>query len=210
MKDVYKINEEKIKLLVLGVDDSIVDYKNRNIISKNIRKSLNINKDDFVIITGGKIDLRKNIINLMLAVEKINKDKIKLIVFGSLNKETENDVKKLSKNKNIRYIKWIEYNEIYKYFFASDLAFFPGTHSVLWEQAVGLGLPCVFKKWKGIKHIDLGGNCLFINSGRVSEIIGIIENIFKNNSLLLDLKKNANEKGISYFSYYKIAKRAIE
>jgi len=210
LRDIYDIPEEKIKLLVLGVDDTIVDYNNRIEISRNIRNSLNIGKDDFVIVSGGKIDNRKKINILMRAVKELNNNNIKLIVFGSVNEETKNEIEDLAKDKNIRYTSWIKSDEIYKYFFASDLAFFPGTHSVLWEQAVGLGLPCIFKEWEGIKHIDLGNNCMFIKESNINEIKDAVLFLYRNNNVLSNMRQEAVEKGIPYFSYYNIAKRAIE
>ena len=209
LKNIYKINENKIELLVLGVDNTNVDYKDRINISRQIRKEINIKTNDFVIITGGKIDIRKKITNLMAVIDKLNNKDIKLIVFGSTNNQTKNEVEKYSKNINIIFISWIEPENIYKYFFASNLAFFPGTHSVLWEEAVGLGLPCVFKKWVGIDHIDLGGNCLFIKNGSKEEIKKSVLFLYNNRSKLIKKKKNAIEKGIPYFSYSEIAKRAI-
>ena len=210
LKEVYNISEKKIDLLVLGVDDTNIDYENKIDIRNQIRSELSVDEDVFLIITGGKIDPRKNIINLMSAIKQINNDKIKLIVFGSINKDLKEDFSKLSKNNNIISISWINSENIYKYFFASDLAFFPGTHSVLWEEAVGLGMPCVFRKWDGIQHIDLGGNCLFINHGNIEEIQKIILNLYNDKQKILDMKENAILKGIPYFSYSKIAKRAIE
>ena len=43
----------------MGLDDSSIDFKNREKICSAIRNKININEDDFVLITGGKIDRRK-------------------------------------------------------------------------------------------------------------------------------------------------------
>ena len=106
-------------------------------------------------------------------------------------------------------IGWIEPSKLYDYLFASDLAFFPGTHSVLWEQAVGVGLPCVFKRWKGIHHVDVGGNCIFIENGIEDEIREVLLKIYNNKTIYNNLKDIAIEKGIPEFSYFKIAQKAI-
>jgi len=116
----------------------------------------------------------------------------------------------LSKSKNIRAIGWIDATKVYDYFLAADLAIFPGTHSVLWEQAVGTGCPCVFRRWKGIEHIDVGGNCVFLERGDQEEIEQLILKIRDHPSLLVDMKAVAVERGIREFSYSDIARRAIE
>lgn len=206
----YGIPRKKTELLIFGADHTMVDLSMKNEICKKIRKQLEINESDFVIITGGKIDNRKNIHVLMRAVKELQKNNIKLIVFGRPNKEMKYEIEELAKNKNIRYIGWIPSEKAYDYFLAADLGFFPGTHSVLWEQAVGVGLPCVFKKWIGIQHVDLNGNCLIINSASLDEIKQCILTLYEDIDKLESMKKIAEDKGVSEFSYYEIAKRAIE
>ncbi|MFK1961527.1 hypothetical protein ACIXEH_11290 [Bacteroides fragilis] len=73
-------------------------------------------------------------------------------------------------NEKIHYVGWLSSEKTIEYFFASDLAVFPGTHSVLWEQAVGIGIPSIFKYWDGMTHVDLGGNCLFLFENSSEEI----------------------------------------
>jgi len=209
-RNVYGIPPEKTELLLLGADHTVVDLSTRNEICKKIRTELNIDKNDFVLVTGGKIEIGKNIHILMRAINELQKNDIKLIVFGTPNKEMKDKIDELAKNTSIRYIGWIPSEKTYDYFLAADLAFFPGTHSVLWEQAVGVGLPCVFKKWIGIQHVDLNGNCIFINSVDLDEIKECILTLYQDNDLLMDMKKVAQERGVTEFSYYEIAKRAIE
>lgn len=210
IRTVYGISAGKIELLALGADESVFDLEKKDEIRTSIRKALYIKENDFVIVTGGKIDHRKNIHILMKAVNELQKEDIKLIVFGTPDQQMKNDIEKLAKSTSIRYIGWIPSEKVYDYFFAADLAFFPGTHSVLWEQAVGVGLPCVFKKWDGIQHVDLKGNCLFINTADLEEIKEKILLVYYDNNLLLNMRRVAQEKGVTEFSYYEIAKRAIE
>ena len=143
----YGIPKTKVDLLVCGADDTLLDFERKPGIRIDVRKRVGINLDDFVVITGGKIDRRKNIHKLMMAVSEINNRKIKLIVFGVPNKDMEPIIKSLSVHANIKSVGWISSDKVYDYLFAADLGFFPGTHSVLWEQAVGSGVPCVFKKY---------------------------------------------------------------
>jgi glycosyltransferase involved in cell wall biosynthesis len=208
--DMYGIDSRKIETLPLGVDDSVIDFNNTNVIRKMIRDRLEISDSDFVIVTGGKIDTRKNIHLLMRAFSGLDIDNIKLIVFGTANLEMREEIDSLSHHKNIINIGWVSSESVYDYFMASDLAFFPGTHSVLWEQAIGTGLPCVFRRWPGIQHVDVGGNCMFINEGTIEAIEDAIKNVIFKRELFDSMKKVAIEKGRSEFSYYEIAKRAIE
>ena len=83
---------------------------------------------------------------------------------------------------------------------------FPGLHSVLWEQAVAMGKPCIFKKIDGFTHIDLGGNCLFFEKDDVEEYknkIGLC--IAELDSMRCFAETHGKEK----FSYNNIAKRSV-
>jgi 1,2-diacylglycerol 3-alpha-glucosyltransferase len=207
-KNVYKTPPEKTELLLLGIDNTQVNFSQKEEIRKKIREELRLKDDDFVIVTGGKLDKRKNIHILMDTVSGLPNKDVNLIVFGTPNSEMKTEIDSLAKSSAIKYIGWIGSEKTYDYFFAADLAFFPGTHSVLWEQAVGVGLPCVFKKWEGIQHVDVGGNCLFINS--TEEIKETIMRLYHDRRLLTQMQQVAQEKGIPKFSYYEIAKKAIE
>jgi 1,2-diacylglycerol 3-alpha-glucosyltransferase len=214
LKEVYSIDHQKIELLPFGADDSLFNWDEKTAIRNSFRKELNISENDFVFITGGKIDKRKNIHLLLKVWGDLNKQNklmnCKLILFGKPNEEMKLEVEDLIKNKNIVYINWLQSKEIHKYFFASDLGIFPGTHSVLWEEAVGLGLPCIFKKWIGIEHVDLGGNCKFINDVNYNSIKDILLQITINKGLFEELKEKAQSLGPIFFRYSEISKRSIE
>jgi 1,2-diacylglycerol 3-alpha-glucosyltransferase len=206
----YGIPAEKTDLLVLGAEDSKVDLDRRDDIRSLLRKELGIQDSDFVVVSGGKIDRRKNIHILMRAVSEIGQQGIKLIVFGTPDDRMRDEIEALSKHDCITYVGWVASEKTYDYFILADLAVFPGTHSVLWEQAVGVGLPCVFKKWDGLQHIDLGGNCRFVDLASQEEIEKVILDICQRKDIYSAMKNVALNRGMKQFSYYEIAKRAID
>ncbi len=96
------------------MDDSVVDFNKKERIRSTIRKKLNINKEDFVIITGGKIDYAKNIHLLMKAVTEINNPKVKLLIFGNLAPEIKDLFKSLNNHSSIRFLGWQSHEDIIK------------------------------------------------------------------------------------------------
>lgn len=210
LNDVYGVPKEKIGLLVMGGDDREIHFNQMPELRSDIRKRMSLSEDDFVIVTGGKIGRAKNIHLLMKAVQQINNDKIKLIVFGTLTDDMRDEITALSKDRNIRFIGWVPAERVYDYFLSSDLGVFPGTHSVLWEQACACGLPCLFKYWEGMQHVDVGGNCDFLCKNSLDEITQLIFELFNNKEKYNAMKQCAVEKAIGKFSYREIAKRAIE
>lgn len=210
LHEVYGIPEEKIGLLVMGGDDDYIHFDELPELRINIRKQLDISNEDFVIITGGKIDRTKNIHLLIRAVQRLNNNKIKIIVFGQPSTDIEDEICNLSKHPAVRNIGWIESTRVYDYYLASDLAFFPGTHSVLWEQAAACGIPLVVKDWEGMHHLDVGGNCRFVQAESEDEYLNIIQEIVNDKDTYDQMKNIATSKAVKEFSYKEIAKRAIE
>lgn len=209
LRDVYNVPADKIRLLVMGFDDSSVPYERAAEIRDEVRKEYGIEQGDFVLVTGGKIDRRKNIFELMRAVKKLPYDNTKLLIFGDPAADLKDEFQNERSSERIKAIGWIDSSQIYKIFFASDLAFFPGTHSVLWEQSVACGLPAVFKRWYGITHIDLGGNCVFLDEVNENTIEKTITELYENSVQLNAMKNVAKEKGREAFSYLQIARQAI-
>ena len=210
LNKICRIPKEKIKLLVMGGDDEKIHFEKMPQLRSDIRQQIKVHDDDFVIVTGGKIDRTKNIHLLMQAVSEINNEHIKLIVFGQPNDEMSEIINVYSQNDEIKCIGWIQSEKTYDYFLASDLAVFPGTHSVLWEQACACGIPCVFKNWEGMHHVDVGGNCVFLHKDSIDEIKNVILDLYNDKDKYNEMKKVAVEKGIKTFSYRDIARRAIE
>lgn len=210
LQEIYKVNPKKTALLIMGGDDDKIDFKNQLNIRNCLRQKHKIETDDFLIITGGKINTAKNIHLLIEAVKKINNPSVKLVVFGQPDLEMAKEFEEITRSEVIRNIGWIKSEDAYNWFLASDLAVFPGTHSVLWEQACACAIPCVFKFWDGMTHVDVGGNCKFLHNDSIEEIAQTILEIYNNSDLYKKMKKVAVEKGIDYFSYRQIAKRSIE
>tara|TARA_B110000971_G_scaffold210279_1_gene237309 strand:- start:710 stop:1873 length:1164 start_codon:yes stop_codon:yes gene_type:complete len=207
-KHFYGVSNDKVELLVMGVDDDLIQFdKEKN--KEELFFKNNICNDDFVIVSGGKINEKKNVHHLINAVVELNNAKLKLILFGVLDKEVERLVKNNLNHKSIIFLGWLNNVDIHKYLAVADLCVFPGKHSVLWEQSAGIGIPGMYKKIKGHDHIDLGGNCILLDHGDKMEIIKYLTKILNDKKFYTEMLNNAHSKGKTAFSYYDIAKRSI-
>jgi glycosyltransferase involved in cell wall biosynthesis len=207
-RDFYGVTKSKVELLVMGVDDTLIDF-DRKKNKEELFKKHDIFKDDFVIISGGKLNEKKNIHHLVDAIVSIDDSRLKLILFGKPDAKVKKLIENKLKHKSIIYLSWLNNIEIHKYLAIADLCVFPGKHSVLWEQAAGIGVPGIYKNIQGHDHIDLGGNCILIDEGNTYEIKQQVLNVVNNKELYNKLLKTASTKGKKAFSYYEIAKRAI-
>ncbi|HCH74678.1 MAG TPA: glycosyl transferase family 1 [Clostridiales bacterium] len=211
LTDLYKLPKEKCELLVMGADNEFVEKSKTTNSRKAIRDKYKILDDDFLIVTGGKIDLeKKQTILLMEAVKKIDNPKVKLIVFGSVVNELKPKIEELTHGcDNVLYVGWISSEQSYDYFEAADLVVFPGRHSVFWEQVVGQGKPMIVKYWDGTTHVDLGGNVEFLYNDSVEEIEKKLLCVMQP-TVISKMKEVAEQEGMQMFSYKEIARRSIE
>jgi 1,2-diacylglycerol 3-alpha-glucosyltransferase len=207
---IYNVPKDKTKLLLMGADDSLFNIKEKHIVRHQEREKLRIKDKDFIIVSGGKIEKRKNIDVLIKAFNMLNIPNVRLIIFGKVDNNLKDEFSQYQNCANIIFTGFLNQQQIYDILISSDLAIYPGTHSVLWEQSVGVGLPCIFKKWEGIQHVDLGGNCLFLDDITIETIKNILIRVIEDKDLFFRLRKHSIEKGIKMFSYSKIAKQAIE
>ena len=210
LREIYHIPAEKTELLVMGVDDDEVTKALSADTRAEIRRKYNIADDDILVMTGGKIDIaKKQTVNLMEAINKLDNPKVKLIVFGSVVDELKDAVNAQCSDK-CKYIGWIKSDETLNYYGASDLVIFPGRHSVFWEQVVGIGKPMICKYWEGTTHVDLGGNVKFLYKDTVEELTETINTVLGSKEVFDEMKNIAEEKGMVHFSYWQIAKKSIE
>ena len=205
LKEMYHLNSEIIEFLPMGVDDEAIPT-DRMGVREVVRKELGIPNDAFLIMTGGKIDERKNTHVLLEAIKRIGNPKLHIAICGVLAPEME--YLKEQFDSRIHYLGWCNAQRVMDCMVASDLACFPGTHSTLWEQAVGVGLPAVLKRWNEMTHTNVNGNCVFVEGEDIGELQQVI-----NQMLCEDYyrqQKNKAEIAATSFLYSDIAKKAIE
>ena len=211
LKEVYRLPPEKCELLVMGADDGLVEKARKDGSRKRVRDMYGICDDDFLVVTGGKIDARKiQTVYLMQAVHAIQRENVRLVVFGSVTQELEARIRELTDGVKVQYAGCLDSKESYAYFEAADLVVFPGHHSVMWEQAAGQGKPMLVKEWEGAQHVDVGGNVRFLKEAGADEIRREIERLADNPSEYAKMKAVAENIGMKTFSYKEIARRAIE
>lgn len=207
-EDYFRIPKDKTDMLIMGADDEKIDFEHRNEIRSKIRNEHGIADGDFLVVTGGKLDSKKKIHYLMEACRGL--DGVKLLVFGQVNEDIKAEFDRaLGESDNIIYIGWLAADRVYDYFFAADLVFFPGQHSVLWEQACAAKVPCVFEKWEGMEHVNNGGNSDFVAPVTVETLREKL-NELKFTDKYYKMKAVAESEATDCYLYSKIAEKSLE
>ena len=88
LKEMYHVKPGLIEYLPLGVDDELIP-KDRDHVRDRVRNEFGINKTDFLILTGGKIDKLKNTQFLLKAFEHIGDPRVHIVICGVLTPEME-------------------------------------------------------------------------------------------------------------------------
>lgn len=203
----YKLPKEKCGLLVMGADDDEVKRASDPASVAKVKQRFGFCDDDFIIVTGGKIDeAKRQVLALMDAVAEMD-ERVKLLVFGPVVPTMKAEFEERLSCERISYVPWANTSESYDYFSVADLAAFPGRHSVYWEQAVAMEKPLLIKYWDGTTHVDCGGNVAFTSGDDSESLKADIERI-KSPDVLCDMNEVAKISK-NHFLYSDIARMSI-
>jgi len=206
--------DNNYEILPLGVDNILIkDILSSN--SSDLRTKHNIAKDDFVIVTGGKLSKNKNLDAYIKSIQMLNDDnsmisyKLKFIIFGSFSDKDLN-FNGLQDSYGIVFLGWLNSIEMYEILKLSNLAVFPGGKSAIWESAVAVGLPILAQYWEGNEYLDFNGNISYLReNGNPIEISNEIKSLILNRKRLSTMAKISKENGLKDLSYEQIAKRIL-
>ena len=208
LNEMYGVPKDKIHLLPMGADDEEMHLDDKSEIRKAVREEYHVGKDDFLIVTGGKIDPLKNIHVLTDAVSKSRYEHIKIIIFGSIRDDMKPFFNRLLSDR-VQYVGWQPSNEVYRFFYAADIVIFPGLHSVLWEQAVASMVPCAFSRITGFEHVDIGGNCILMEGKTSDYYQSLIERLYLDSEFYGQLYTKAHSEKTKIFLYSNIARKVL-
>ena len=147
LNEVYGIPLDDMEVLPLGADVDLVAEIKQNNKRKELRENLNIPQDHKVIFSGGKFTPAKKTDLLLEAFLEINRPDLHLIIVGDADEKNLLYKNKLidlsSNNPNIHWVGWQNNRGVYEHLVASDLAVFPASQSIVWQQALAAHLPLI-------------------------------------------------------------------
>ena len=209
LADVFKVPDNKIKLLVMGADDDKMNFSQRVAIRTEIRNKYGINDCEFLVVTGGKIDDKKNVHLLAQAISEIEDKRLRLLIFGSINEPVRKILEQIGDDRVVM-AGWVPSDKVYNYMYAADMVAFPGLHSVLWEQAVASRVPCAFSKLEGFEHININGNAILFENQTVECYKEVLRRVLNDEKYYAQLKLNADTDRADMFLYSRIAQQVVD
>jgi glycosyltransferase involved in cell wall biosynthesis len=147
LHDVYGVPRELMELLPLGADTDLAEDVRRHHLGEGVRRELAISKEATVIFTGGKLMPAKRTHILIEAFMQIDDPELHLLVLGGARGGQTQYFRQLVKSAEpdprIHFVGWVDGADVYRFMDACDFAVFPASQSVLWQQALSVGLPLI-------------------------------------------------------------------
>jgi len=215
MNEVYGISYSEMELLPLGCDYDLCEEVRQKCDKVLIRKKLNIETDDFVIITGGKLNQNKKTDILIDAIKLLNNPKIHLIIFGDCD---DPSFIQLLKNKaeglNVHFLGWLDEQKTIEMMNISDLAVYPACQSVLWQQSIGMYLPLIIGDYfnQDFEYLNKNNNIIVLPKKDIDteNLKTNIENLINHKSKLEKMKVGAKKTINEFLDYNIITQKTID
>jgi glycosyltransferase involved in cell wall biosynthesis len=217
LNEVYDVPYDSIELLPLGCDYAKCNEVRQNTNISEIRNQFGIKKEDIVIITGGKINQLKRIHLAVDAVKRLNLKNVHLIVFGKGDVNDEvyyEQMKKNAEGYNVHFTGWIDSHTTYELMAASDIALFPCSQSVLWQQSIGMHLPLIAGDFGGqdMSYLNRNNNLIKVDAQDINEeyFSKILLELIQTPEKINLMKKGAEKTAKEFLDYEIIARRTLE
>lgn len=149
---IFGYDEDRIYNQYLSVDTNKINelYDNRAELKRELRKKLNINEEDRVLIFSGRLIDIKNVENVIKALAQLNKTNLVFLITGG--GPLENGLKIMAGQLGVRVIitGFIpKQEELFKHYFCGDALILPSVYDV-WglvvNEAMSAGLPVIVSK----------------------------------------------------------------
>ncbi|WP_172914435.1 glycosyltransferase family 4 protein [Capnocytophaga canis] len=213
--------KNKLKVIANGSSNGInTEYFSPESISdqekQELKKTLNIQPDDFVFIFVGRLVGDKGINELITAFSELRLPDTKLLLVGGEEKDLDpleiNTIKEIQKNENIIAVGFQK--DVRPYFAISDGLVFPsyreGFPNVV-MQAGAMGLPSIVSDINGCNEIIAEGeNGCIIPSKSVEELKLAMKKMREDKSLYYSLQQNSRRMIVERYQREAVWKALLE
>jgi glycosyltransferase involved in cell wall biosynthesis len=172
LMDLFKVPEDKIEIVPLGVDENIFRFDEGD--RKKIRDQLGVSQNTVLILTAGRLDVAKKLDQLIDAFHGLGKNvDAKLVIIGTgdetIAKKLQHQVKSLNLEKRIKFIKFVPKSLLASYYSAADIGFW-NKASITIIEAMGCKLPVVIPDQRTIRAYVANRNGLLFPEDDVNAL----------------------------------------
>lgn len=216
--EVYDIPHEEMELLPLGADTDLAVRTREERAGEEIRARFAIPADATLVFTGGKLSPTKRTHLLVEAIAASPETSLHLLVVGDANRDDaaymQAMVERAAPSGRVHFAGWVDGHDVYRYMDACDLAVFPASQSVLWQQALSMGLPLVVGR-VGVQdatYMNLYDNMQILDEPdiTVQGITAAIEHWANDPAALAEAQQNALRAADELLNYHKLVAMTLD
>ena len=210
LHEVYGVPYSDMDLLPLAADTDLARATRQEQCGAAVRGRLGIPPEATVVFTGGKLSPVKRTHLLLEAVRSLARENLHVIVVGDTG-DVHADYRRLlldlaARDPRVHFIGWTDGDEVYRYMDACNFAVFPASQSVLWQQALSMGLPIIVGR-TGVQdpqYMNLYGNVIILDEPdiRSAAIAERIAELADNPARLAELRAAAFRVAEELLNYH--------
>lgn len=202
-EDIYDADKSKTEFYPLGGECiSDQEYERRR---SEVRKSLNINDGQIILLQTGKMNKKKKLIESLQVFSRVQSNKFVYLIAGNLEPDIKEFAEHLiNKDPRVRFLGWASNDQLKDYLCASDLYIQPGSQSATMQQSLCLRNPVLLDNVKS-HTVFVKNNGWLINS--TDEIYTILKLVDKNPNILFDMSKKSYGIAEKLLSYKTLARK---
>jgi 1,2-diacylglycerol 3-alpha-glucosyltransferase len=173
LHELYKVPFDEMELLPLGADLEAAAAARESDARQTLRTSLGIGAGEVVIFTGGKLTPAKKTEMVFDAVSRLPEVALRVVVVGTAADEYAEYGAMLSRlaaaDARVHMVGWLNHADLNRHLAMADLAVFPASQSILWQQAIAMGLPMIVGDTghQDISYLNTEGNIVILQAGDI-------------------------------------------
>jgi glycosyltransferase involved in cell wall biosynthesis len=218
LHEIYGVPHEAMQVLPLGADvDLARDVQVRGE-GRRLRRELGFGEEDIVIFTGGKLAPPKRTELLFDALRRLSHLPLKLLVVGEAaeaDRGYREELQRLAdRTGRVHFTGWLGREDIYRHLDAADLAVFPASQSILWQQAIACGLPlvCGDTGHQDISYLNLADNIVVLRGADIEPgaLAREVEAIAGDPQRLRRMREGAQRVAAEQLDWNRLIERTLE
>lgn len=173
LHEIYGVPYGEMELLPLGADLEAAAAARRSGARQALRAKLGIGDNEVVIFTGGKLTPAKKTELLLSAADQLPQLPLRIIIVGQAGAEHaayEEELSRLAgRDTRVHMFGWLNQEDLNRHLAMADLAVFPASQSILWQQAIAIGLPLIVGDTghQDISYLNTEDNILILRNQEI-------------------------------------------
>lgn len=174
LHEIYGVPYADMEILPLGADRDLGSDVAARGEGRALRAQYGIPDGDTVIFSGGKLTPAKRTELIIEAVKRIGDPRVHLVIAGQASDADADYLQSLHAaaqgRADIRFVGWLDKTQVYRHLDLADLAVFPASQSILWQQAISMGLPLIVGDTghQDISYLNLHGNIVILPAHQIT------------------------------------------